>query len=199
MPGAGGSQGLCVGTCPSATPFRKSGSSECLGYCEYVDESLVCMDKCLDGQYQLDITNLMSTIEEGKRVIQCLWLCPKPMRSIYGECTDYIDCSSDPQRPYLFGRTCIESCPGYSINNICVSECWSNMYVNGSRCVYQCPGNHYELDRKGSKKCQSESECNGYYYPDDGMFACVSVCNGTAPYIYTRPDGPDDGKPVRYC
>lgn len=90
----------------------------------------------------------------------------------------------------------METCPAYSLNSTCVRTCDSNMFVNGSECVYECSYDFYRESKDGQKVCQQS--CSGYYnYPDGGMFACVDSCNSSAPYIYTVQQ--NGTSPLYYC
>lgn len=54
------------------------------------------------------------------------------------------------------------------------------MFIYNNECVFKCPTKTYKINGMGDRECVDK--CN-YYYPDGGMFVCVSTCNITAPYI----------------
>ena len=114
------------------------------------------------------------------------------------------------------GYECLEHCPSFAENEICVESCASNSYKmdgNDRICVGGRSANqlvcqqaglqpYYEMDANGMRKC-IDADCSGTtpYFVDDSSYSSAYKCSDQCPeqYPFTADNSASPTKCVSSC
>ena len=173
----------CVlSNCPNHY-FQKDGSSNkiCLNKCKTTDYALIdtheCVPSCDIQASASDSTYIYHTYKPGTTytINTCVKECPE-------------------DKPYLNGNECVNSCPNYIEDNICVPTCSTHHYYIGqilpsdretlNICRDDCPQKYpyYIVDPQNTNKficsyeCPSELKFHKNDNPSIIGMKCISNC-----------------------
>ena len=187
---------------------------ECLDFCPadakltmktspFQDAIVNCIEACPDRRYLLNDT-CVSNCPDNFAVYNdsvCVSECPAnaPFLTEYIRSTtkfykSHTKCVADCQELYIYNKTCVLLCPGYSLNKTCVNDCpltspfvcdqkqerlcknsaYSQLYQT-SLCLKTCPANMYAYNNLCVSYCPAALKSYNK--------ACVEDCPQNAAYI----------------